>query len=76
MSSKICSVEAIIEIQEKYQDIVLNFGKNKGKSLKEIINEKDGPDYLKWIHGEIKKKDAPTPTQRAISKYVSAIYEL
>ncbi len=68
--------EEIVTIQEKYENIALNFGKNKGKTLKEIINEKDGPDYLKWIHGEFKKKETPTPTQRAISKYVSAVYDL
>lgn len=71
----------IVDIQEKYQDITLTFGKFKGKSLKQIINDEKGkgPDYLIWLYGEFKKNsnEKPlSPTQKAISKYIKAVYEL
>lgn len=70
--------EEIVDIQQKYQSITLNFGKNKGKSLKEIINEKDGPDYLIWLHKQMKQDTTKekTPTQKAIMRYISAVYDL
>lgn len=70
------SVEEIIDIQERYQGIALNFGKYKGQTLQQIINDKKGPDYLKWLHSEFKKKETLTPTQKAILKYIAAVYDL
>lgn len=70
------NVEDIIDIQERYQDIPLNFGKYKGKTLKEVIKDEKGQSYLIWLHGEMKKNEKQTPTQRAIMKYISAVYEL
>ena len=68
--------EKIVEIQEKYNNITLNFGKFKGKTLLQIINSEGGPDYLKWLYKQMKTNDKPTPTQKAIMIYISAIYEL
>jgi hypothetical protein len=69
-------VEEIVDIQERYQDITLNFGKYKGKTLKEIIKDEKGPRYLTWLHGEMKQNDKPSPTQKAILKYIAAVYDL
>jgi hypothetical protein len=65
-----------LDIQEKYQGIMLNFGKYKGQTLQQIINDKKGSDYLKWLHSEFKKKETLTPTQKAILKYIKSVYDL
>lgn len=68
--------EEIVDIQQKYEGITISFGKYKGKTLKEIINDEKGPSYLRWLHGEMKKNDKPSPTQKAILKYIAAVYDL
>lgn len=74
--SQACKYETIVDTQSKYENISLTFGKYKGQSLKEIINDEKGPSYLKWLYGEMKKKEQPTPTQRAIMLYIKSVYDL
>ena len=71
-----CKYEQIIDTQTKYQDICLTFGKYKGQALKDVINDEKGPSYLKWLYGEMKQKEKPSPTQRAIMLYIKSIYDL
>ena len=68
--------EEIVNIQSRYEAITLNFGKHKGKTLKAIISADGGPDYLIWLYGQMKTNETPTPTQKAIMKYISAVYDL
>ncbi len=65
-----------LDVQAKYEDIVLNFGKYKGKTLKQVISDDKGPGYLVWLHGEMSKKESLTPTQKAIMKYAVSMCEL
>lgn len=75
--SESCKYEKIVDTQAKYGDICLTFGKNKGKSLKEIINEDKGPAYLQWLYQQMKVDDKPkSPTQRAIMIYIKSVYDL
>jgi hypothetical protein len=71
------SIEEIIEIQEKYDDITLNFGKYKGKTLVEMLETKDTKDYLLWLKKEFLKtpKDERTPTKNAIIKWITAVLD-
>ncbi len=65
-----------VDYIEKYEGIALNFGKHKGKTLKMISHEEKGGDYLIWLHGEMVNKESLTPTQKAIMRYISAVYNV
>ena len=71
------SIEEIIQIQEKYDSIPLNFGKYKGKTLVEMFESKDTQDYLLWLKKEFLKtpKDERTPTKNAIIKWITAVLD-
>jgi uncharacterized protein (DUF3820 family) len=71
------SIEEIIEIQDKYNGITLNFGKYKGKTLVEMFESKDTQDYLLWLKKEFLKtpKDERTPTKNAIIKWITAVLD-
>ena len=84
--------EEIVDIQAKYETICLNLGKHKGKTLKEIIQSDKGQDYLIWLYKQMKQDIAlrgkaqqgkesldtkeKTPTQKAIMRYIAAVYDL
>jgi hypothetical protein len=74
--SNTCKYETIVDTQSKYENIALSFGKYKGQSLKEIINDEKGPGYLKWLYSEMKKNEQHSPTQRAIMLYIKSVYDL
>ena len=67
----------IIEIQEKYNDITLSFGKYKGKTLLEMLENQDTKNYMVWIKNEFKKKpkEERSGTVNAICKYVDAVLD-
>jgi uncharacterized protein (DUF3820 family) len=67
----------IIEIQEKYNDITLSFGKYKGRSLLSMLENNDTKNYLVWLKNEFQKKpkDERTPTINAICKWVVAVLD-
>jgi hypothetical protein len=71
-----CKYEQIVDVQAKYENITLSFGKYKGMTLKEVINDGKGDDYLKWLYIEMQKKETTSPTQKAIMKYIKSVYEL
>ena len=60
---------------EKYQKIILNFGKFKGLSLKEVydMGEK-GMSYLSWLRDSLRNSNKElSPAQRAIFKYCEVV---
>jgi uncharacterized protein (DUF3820 family) len=65
-----------IDVKAKYEDITLNFGKYKGKALKDVSSDDNGPNYLIWLYGEMMKKDSLSPTQKAIVKFIRASCEI
>lgn len=65
-----------LDVKAKYEDITLNFGKYKGKALKDVSSDENGPNYLIWLYGEMMKKDSLSPTQKAIVKYIRASCEI
>ena len=71
-----CKYSDIVDVQAKYENITLSFGKYKGMTLKEVINDGKGPSYLKWLYNEMQKNEKPSPTQKAIIKYIKSVYGL
>ena len=69
------SIEEIIQIQEKYDNIKLNFGKYKDRTLVSMLESKDTKDYLLWLKKEFlkKPKDERSGTVNAICKWVDAV---
>lgn len=67
----------IIEIQEKYDNITLSFGKYKGRTLVSMLASKDTKDYMIWLKNEFKKKpkDERSPTVIAICNWVTAVLD-
>ena len=67
----------IIEIQEKYDNITLSFGKYKGRTLVSMLESKDTKDYMIWLKNEFKKKpkDEKSATVNAICKWVVAVLD-
>ncbi len=64
----------IIEIQDKYNNLTLSFGKYKEKTLHQVFQE--DPSYLLWLKKEFKKdEDNLTPTKKAIIKYTTALLD-
>jgi uncharacterized protein (DUF3820 family) len=67
----------IIEIQEKYDDITLSFGKYKGRTLVSMLESKDTKDYMVWLKNEFQKKDKDqrSGTVNAIIKWTIAVLD-
>ena len=67
----------IIEIQNKYDNITLSFGKYKGRTLLSMLENNDTKNYMVWLKNEFQKKpkDERTPTINAICKWVIAVLD-
>ena len=67
----------IIEIQEKYNNITLSFGKYKGRSLLSMLENDESKNYMIWLKNEFQKKpkEERSATMNAISKWVVALLD-
>jgi hypothetical protein len=53
-------------------EVVLNFGKSKGRSLRELVQSDDGRGLLAWIL----KKDFPEEVRRAVREALAGRFPL
>ena len=67
----------IIEIQNKYNNITLNFGKYKGRTLLSMFENQDTKNYMVWLKNEFlkKPKEERSGTVNGIIKYVEAVLD-
>ncbi len=67
----------IIEIQNKYDNITLSFGKYKGRTLLSMLENNDTKNYMVWLKNEFQKKpkEERSATMNAISKWVVALLD-